>query len=416
MRGPSAFRVRTFSAMTGRSLNQRIAIAGGGPAGLVAAIACRQAGFDVTVFEQAESFQHVGGAIGIQSNGLRVLSALGLYDRFRPCIELLTRAGLESPPGRRLVMADFTEVDVISRGFAVALRYDLQDVLLQSAREHDVDIRFGSRCTSIERAPDGVTLVLRDGKSAVADFVLACDGARSTVRDSSGFVATRREVGEAYLRCVSNIAHPNPERAGEYWHPDGRRAGAFPLPGNRTYLFCSVPLGQWQRILSSDLAAWLRTWSDFGDPIASLVHAVDWSRAVYDELSDVRVDRWYRDRVVLVGDAAHAMTPNLGQGANSSMVDALVLVNLLVATNGDIEAAARRYEHIRKPFVTRIQDAAWVGGRAASFRSRPARALRDTVIRLSTLIGPARHASMKLTAGYNPAEQEFLRPVRRLSS
>jgi 2-polyprenyl-6-methoxyphenol hydroxylase-like FAD-dependent oxidoreductase len=397
-------------------VSHRIAIAGAGPAGLVAAIACRQAGFDVTVFEQAASFQHVGGAIGIQGNGLRVLSALGLYNRFRPCIELLMRAGLESPPGRRLVMADFSEIDVTSRGFAVALRYDLQDVLLQAAREHEVDIRFDSRCTSIQRSPDGVTVVLRDRTSAPADFVLACDGARSAVRDSAGFVATRREVGEAYLRCVSNIAHPNPERAGEYWHPDGRRAGAFPLPGNRTYLFCSVPIGQWQRILSTDLAAWLRTWADFGDPVASLVRAVDWTRAVYDELSDVRVDRWYRDRVVLVGDAAHAMTPNLGQGANSSMVDALVLVNLLVAMKADVEAAASRYERIRKPFVTRIQDAAWLGGRAASFTSRPARALRDSVIRFSTLIGPARRASLKLTAGYNPAEQEFLRPVGRLSS
>jgi len=396
--------------------NRRIAIVGGGPAGLVAAIACRQAGFDVTVYEQAASFQHVGGAIGIQNNGLRVLSALGLYDRFRPCIELLMRAGVESPPGRRLVMADFSEMDETSRGFAVALRYDLQDVLLQSARDRDVDIHFDSRCTSIQRAPEGVTLTLRDGTSALADVILACDGARSVLRDGAGFVAARRTVGEAYLRCVSNIAHPIPERAGEYWHPDGRRAGAFPLPGNRTYLFCSVPLGQWQRILSTDLMAWVRTWDDFGEPVASLVRAIDWTQAVYDELSDVRVDRWYLDRVVLVGDAAHAMTPNLGQGANSSMVDALVLVNLLVRMNGDVETAAARYEQIRKLFVTRIQDAAWLGGRAASFTSRPARAFRDSVIRLSNHIGPARRASLLLTAGYNPAEQEFLRPVARLLS
>jgi 2-polyprenyl-6-methoxyphenol hydroxylase-like FAD-dependent oxidoreductase len=397
-------------------LGKRIAIVGAGPAGLVAAIACRQAGFDVGVYEQAASFENVGGAIGIQSNGLRVISALGLFDRFRPYIELLLRAGVESPPGRNLVMADFSEMEVTSRGFAVALRYDLQDVLLQSARDYRVEIHFDSRCTSIQRAPEGVTLTLRNGTSAFADLVLACDGARSAVRDSTGFVARRREVGEAYLRCVSNIAHPIPERAGEYWHPDGRRAGAFPLPGSRTYLFCSVPLGEWQRILSTDLASWIRTWDDFGEPVASLVRAIDWTRAVYDELSDVRVDHWYRDRVVLVGDAAHAMTPNLGQGANSSMADALVLVNLLVKMNGDIERAASRYEQVRKPFVTRIQDAAWLGGRAASFKSRPARAFRDSVMRLSNRIGPARRASMLLTAGYNPAEQEFLRPVERLSS
>jgi 2-polyprenyl-6-methoxyphenol hydroxylase-like FAD-dependent oxidoreductase len=397
-------------------LSQRIAIVGGGPAGLVAAIAARQAGLDVTVFEQAPSFQHIGGAVGIQNNGLRVLSALGVFDRFRPHIELLLRAGLESPPGRVLLTADFSEIEVTSRGFGVALRYDLQDVLLESAHDHDVDIRFDSRCTSVQPSSEGVTLTFRSGAPVQADAVLACDGARSAVRDGSGFTVKRREVGEAYLRCVANIAHPRRDRVGEYWHPDGRRAGAFPLPGDRTYLFCSVPLGQWQRIVSTDLERWIRSWDDFGEPVTSLVRAVDWPRAVYDELSDVRVDRWYRDRMILVGDAAHAMTPNLGQGANSAMTDALVLVNLLVAMRGDLPTAAARYEHIRKPFVTRIQDAAWIGGRFASMTSVPARAFRDTMIRFSDRIGPARRSSMKLTAGYNPAEQEYLRPVRPLSS
>ena len=397
-------------------MDQHIAIVGGGPAGLVAAVAARQAGLNVTVFEQAASFQHVGGAIGIQSNGLRVLASLGLFERFRPRIELLLRAGLESPPGRMLVTADFSEIDITGRGFAVALRSDLQDVLFQSARGLGVDIRFGSRCTSVERSPDGVVLSFRDTPAARADFVLACDGARSAVRDTGGFSVRRREVGEAYLRCVSNIAHPDRSRIGEYWHPDGRRAGAFPLPGNRTYMFCSVPIGEWRGILDTQLDAWIRSWDDFGEPIVSLVRAIDWSKAVYDELSDVRVDRWYRDRVVLVGDAAHAMTPNLGQGANSAMTDALVLINLVVVMKGDIETAAARYEQIRKPFVTRIQDAAWFGGRAASLRSPTARAIRDTLIRFSGVIGPARRSSMKLTAGYNPAEQEYVRPVARLTT
>ena len=397
-------------------MSRRIAIVGGGPAGLVAAIAARQAGLDVTIFEQAPSFQHVGGAVGIQTNGLNVLSALGVFDRFRPHIELLLRAGVESPPGRNLVMADFSEMDVTSRGFGVALRYDLQDVLLQSAREHEVEIRFDSRCTSVQSGGEGVTLTFRAGAPAQADVVLACDGSRSAVRDASGFTVKRREVGEAYLRCVANIAHPRRGRVGEYWHPDGRRAGAFPLPGDRTYLFCSVPIGQWQRILSSDLENWIRSWNDFGEPVSSLVRAIDWSAAVYDELSDVRVDRWSRDRIILVGDAAHAMTPNLGQGANSAMTDALVLINLIALARGEVAGAAARYERIRRPFVTRIQDAAWVGGRAASWTSAPARTIRDGAIRLSNRIALARRGSMMLTAGYNPAEQEFLRPVQRMSS
>jgi len=110
------------------------------------------------------------------------------------------------------------------------------------------------------------------------------------------------------------------------------------------------------------------------------------------------------------------MTPNLGQGANSAMTDALVLINLIALARGEVAGAAARYEQIRRPFVTRIQDAAWVGGRAASWTSAPARTIRDGAIRLSNRIALARRASMMLTAGYNPAEQEFLRPVQRMSS
>ena len=389
-----------------------IAIAGGGPAGLVAAIAAQQAGFAATVFEQAPSFGKIGGAIGIQNNGLMVLDALGLFDRFAPCIEPTFCAGVESPPGRVITSADFHELDITNRGFAVALRYDLQDLLLQSALEHGVEVRFNTRCKAVATTANDATLTFDSGDTFKADLVLACDGARSAVRDHAGFLVKRREVGEAYLRAIANIAHPDRSRIGEYWHPDGRRAGAFPLPGARTYVFCSVPIGRWQHILANDLDSFVKSWDDFGPMLMQLMRAIDWRTAVYDELSDVRVKPWCLGRVVLVGDAAHAMTPNLGQGANSAMTDALVFINLLKSASSDVASAAAQYERLRKPFVTRIQDAAWIGGKIASWTSTPARALRDTMIRSLQYIGPIRRSSMLLTAGYNPAEQPHLRSPR----
>src|SRR5262245_9571425 len=107
-----------------------ISIVGGGPAGLVAAIAARQAGFDCVVYEQAPSFARVGGAVGIQGNGLAVLDAIGVLDRFRPHVETLTRVTVEAPAGRVISVADFRELALPHRGFGVALRYDLQETLL----------------------------------------------------------------------------------------------------------------------------------------------------------------------------------------------------------------------------------------------------------------------------------------------
>ena len=393
-------------------MSVHIAIAGGGPAGLVAAIAARQAGFEVTICEQASGFDKVGGAIGVQSNGLRVLRALGLRDAFDQHIELTKQAGVESPPGRRVSFADFHEIDIPESGFAVALRYDLQSVLLEAAQAHGAEILFGERCKSARDHGSHVALRLASGQNIEADLLFACDGVQSAVRDSLPFQMKRRFVGEAYLRTVAEIEHPDRNRIGELWAPDGRRVGAFPLPGKRTYLFCSVPIGQWGEILSTGFDAWVESWSDFGPMIMQLMQAIDWRNAVYDELSDVRVDRWTRGRVFLLGDAAHAMTPNLGQGANSAMVDALVLVNLLseCLASGGHEKAGERYQQIRKPFVTRTQDAAWYGGKMASWKSAPARALRDGFIKYGTRLSPLRRSSIKLTAGFNPAEDAYIHP------
>ncbi len=389
---------------------------GGGPAGLVAAIAARHAGYEVTVYEQAPSFARIGGAVGVQSNGLRVLDALDILPRFLPHIQLVERAVLEAPPGIQVTHADFRELDIAHNHFAVALRYDLQEVLLTTARAIGVEVAFDHRCTGAASAEERVTLRFENGIEAESDLVFACDGVRSTVRESGKFRAHKRVINEAYLRLVAPIAHPTPDRMGEYWAIDGRRAGAFPLPNDRTYVFCSVPLGEWNTIRAHRLHEWVESWKDFGEPIYPLLRSVrEWGAAVYDELSDLRVDRWYDERVILLGDAAHAMTPNLGQGANSAMVDGLVLVNLLVeaSSKGGWRQAASRYQQLRKPFVTQLQRTALFGGQMAAWQSKYARAVRDTSLRFLDRVGVVRRATMRLTAGYNPGEEPYFHhPVR----
>ena len=401
--------------MTRANRSRQLAIVGAGPAGLVAAIAAQQAGFECTVYEQAASFDRVGGAIGIQGNGLRVLEAIGVLEAFRSRIELIHYAVVEAPPGRVVSRADLRAAHSPYSSFAVALRYDLHEVLAEAARAHGVVLNFGARCTSAHWQPHGVVLQFSNGASTEPALLFACDGVNSVVRDKLGFKAHKQVVGEAYLRVVAPLPHPHPERVGEFWANDGRRAGAFPLRGKRSYVFCSVPLGQWQQIRDNELDRWLESWDDFG-PIYTLMRSVeDWRTAVYDELSDLRVERWQRNGVFLLGDAAHAMTPNLGQGANSAMVDALVLVNLLTeaAVNRNWRDVGRRYEQLRRPFVTRIQNAALLGGRMAAWTNPAARALRAAMLRTAGSIAPLRNASLRLVSGYNPAEQPFLHaPVR----
>src|SRR5262249_18087528 len=174
----------------------------------------------------------------------------------------------------------------------------------------------------------------------------------------------------------------------------------------------SVPIGEWDTIREHRLKPWISSWSDFGAHATALLEDVDWSAAVYDELTDLRVMSWHRGPVFLAGDAAHAMAPNLRQRANSAMVDGVVLMRLLAVAREELDALAgvgARYEAIRRPFVTRLQNVALQGGWMAAFRSPAARWIRDHALRLSQSIGPARRASLRLIAGWNPAEQELLR-------
>lgn len=139
----------------------------------------------------------------------------------------------------------------------------------------------------------------------------------------------------------------------------------------------------------------------------------DWSRVNYSELYEVCVDRWYRPPLFIVGDAAHAMTPNLGQGANSAMVDSLVLMRLLAdgLRRGDpLERVGEAYDGLRRPFVTRIQKMARQIGRLAALRSAPARFLRRGVFFVMGLRFMQKRGQL-VAAGYHPAEESYLRPL-----
>jgi len=120
--------------------------------------------------------------------------------------------------------------------------------------------------------------------------------------------------------------------------------------------------------------------------------------------------RWYSSSIFLIGDAAHAMTPNYGQGANAAMADAVVLTTLLARSRDDglsLVDVGRAYEHIRRHFVTRTQTAAWRVGVAAQWTSPVAMRLRDSALRLLARLQPLRRHDLLLIAGYNPREASY---------
>ena len=385
----------------------RIAVVGAGPAGLTAAIAAHQLGLDVTVFEQASDFLQIGGGLMIQSNGLRVLECLDLFDSFRPSLRLTKHLRVESTRGRPLLVADLDRLSVPHNNAAVVPRYELQEHLLTAALRLGVPVRFDHRLTGVAGDDAGSALRFADGEEFEADVVVACDGAHSRVRESFGLQARRRAVGQGALRCIVPVRTAD-ETIREIWGRDGRMFGICPLPGERTYFFCTLPAGQWHTILAGNLDNWVSGWAPFGKEAMRLMRAVpDWTRVNYAELEEVRLDRWYRPPVFVTGDAAHAMAPNLGQGANCAMVDALVLMRMLARardTGESLDKVGRAYDELRRPFVTRIQSTAWQIGGISRVTSVLVRGAALWTVRQS---GWLQRRSMATAAGYNPAEDAF---------
>lgn len=386
-----------------------VAIVGAGPAGLVAAIAGRKLGLDVALFEQASEITRVGGGIALHSNGLRVLDALDLLDGFEHLVHPLERATIESPDGRVLTALDYRTLAIPQNRIAVALRADLQAHLFAAAQRAGVSVSLGRRCTAIEPTGTGIGLRLA-GATEEADVVVGADGIRSVVREALGLQARCRPTGEAALRGVSprQLARP---MIREVWLPDGRRFGVAPLPRGRTYFYCSVPLGQWPEIRARGLSEWIESWRQHVPDVIDLLGAVrDWDAVSYDELQDVTLGRWRRGPGFLVGDAAHAMTPDLGQGANSAMVDGLVLMRLLGASD-DLDEVGRRYQRLRRLFVRRLQLASRQVSRLASWSSATGLFARRALFAPARLAPLARRGAL-LAAGWHRAEEPYLRPLR----
>jgi salicylate hydroxylase len=396
----------------GKLMLSPIAIVGAGPAGLTAALALRRRGLEVTVFEQAQDYRRIGGGIVLHDNGQRVLAALGLLDSFRPYLQPCRVIAAELCESRILGGVDFGRFSPPLRHLpAIVLRYQLHEHLLAAARACGVEVRFGQRVVGASAAGDAAVLGFADGASERAGIVLACDGAGSAIRASLRLPARRRRLRRAYLRGVADLGWQQP-RIRELWYPDGRIFGMAPLPGARTYFYCTAPLGRWPQTLHGGLEAWIASWAGCHPTPPAILRAVrDWSRVNYDEPVEVQARRWYRMPVFLVGDAAHAMTPYLGQGANSALVDALVLSRLLAQElhgHGDLAAVGRRYEGIRGRFTRMVQAGSHRQGDLATLGWAPARWLRDRLLPVLGSAGWLQRRSALVTAGFNPAEQELL--------
>lgn len=367
----------------------RIVVVGAGIGGLAAAIGLSRLG-DVTVVERTERLAPVGAGLSLFGNGLAALSALGLDAPLRtitaaPAAPL--RAGQRTPSGRWLATLPATAVAQLQ----VVHRRDLQQLLLDAVPPGTV--RLGTTVTTVTAGGTVHVQSTRhqsDRSHLHADLVVAADGLHSQIRRSFPDAPATRYVGWTAWRGITDKPVDLHAEAGETWGR-GQRFGMAPLPDSRIYWFAvrTMPSDQQPPGRITD-HAWLEAlFSDWHQPIPRLLAATAPTSIIRTPILDL--DRparsFVNDRTVLLGDAAHAMTPDLGQGANQALEDAATLTALLNALpqvdRETLPAALHTYDRLRRPRTQRLAALSQRLGRVAQTRSVAGAAVRDIALRLA---------------------------------
>jgi 2-polyprenyl-6-methoxyphenol hydroxylase-like FAD-dependent oxidoreductase len=325
-----------------RSRGARALIVGAGVAGLGAARALAAAGFAPELVEREPAWDHAGTGIYLPGNAARALRALGLErDVVERAVEIANQRFCDAH-GRLLLDVD---VAALWNGVGPCLalhRADLHAVLLEGAA--DVPIRMGVAVRALREENGTVAVEFGDESTDEYELVVGADGIHSTVRRLAfGDDAGARPVGQLGWRFVTGCS----AEITTWSVMLGHRTAFLTLPiGNdRAYCYCDVAVTSGQDG-DEDPA---RLFSGFAPPVPGLLDSVARRESVHrSTIEEVALDEWTHGRIVLIGDAAHATSPNMAQGAAMALEDALVLAECLRRLD-TIPAALTAFEAQRRP-------------------------------------------------------------------
>ena len=359
-------------------------VIGAGIGGLSAAIALRRAGVEALVFERTRELKELGAGLSLTANATKALNGLGLTDALRGLGIPIGVAEIRAWRGEVLARIPTWQLDekVGARSAAVH-RADLQGALLRELG--DEAVRLGAACRGFEQEGEGVRAFFDDGTEERADLLVGADGLRSTIRRGLLGDGNPRYAGYTAWRAV---VAPEDELvpADEAWEVWGRgvRFICTQIGRGRVYWAVSknAPEGEHDVSTGATKNALLELFAGWLEPVEELIAATEKAAILRTDIYDrdpVR-KRWGKGRVTLLGDAAHPMTPDLGQGACQAIEDAVALVECLEERE-NIEAALELYEARRTRRTAALVRGSRRVGRIAQLQNPLACRLRDAALK-----------------------------------
>ncbi|MCM2391606.1 FAD-dependent monooxygenase [Streptomyces albipurpureus] len=365
----------------------RALVIGSGIGGLTAAVALNQGGWETTVLERAETLEPVGAGIGLAPNGQRALDVIGLGDDIRELAAWQGGGGIRNPRGRWLSRVDSSAfADRFGGPLVLVHRSTLIDRI--ASRLPAGAVRTGTAAHLIDPGVPGgrPARVGVEGGELTADLVIAADGIHSAARRAlfpahpgpvyAGFTAWRVVVPAA----------EHPFEPHETWGP-GMLWGTQPLKDGRIYAYAAALTPPGGRA-DDEKAELLRRFGDWHDPVPAIIDTATTDQVLRNDVHHLKspLPVFHKGRAVLLGDAAHAMTPMLGQGGNQAIEDAVVLAHH-TAPDQDLGAALAAYSAERQPRTAAIVRKSAQVARLLSLSNAPALTVRETLMTLAAGLG-----------------------------
>ncbi|HEU5094233.1 MAG TPA: FAD-dependent monooxygenase [Reyranella sp.] len=368
----------------------KIVVIGGGIGGLAAALQLLKAGLDVQVYEQAPRITEIGAGIQISPNASRLLHRLGL----KPAMDAVGVRPLAVhqrrwDDGRTLQRAPVgAEVETtFGAPYYHFHRADLATLLAEALPTER--LHLGHKLVDLAQKGERVTARFENGASVEADLLVGADGIHSRVRTLLFGPEKPRFTGCVAWRGLvpaERIKHLGIEVASHNWMgPDGHVVHYWVAGGRMMNVVCVAEHGDWTK----------ESWTDRGEVADVLARYEGWHPTVRDligafpetfvwALHDrAELPRWSDGRVTLLGDACHPMLPMMAQGAAQSIEDGAALASLLKAMPDDIANALARYETLRKPRATKLQQASAANRTRFHLPDGPEQQKRDEAIAAS---------------------------------
>lgn len=357
---------------------KKITIIGAGIGGLTTAIALKKEGFDVEIYESTPEFKKAGSGINLAMNAMQVFKLLGVYDDIISHSNQTFRMNSTRPDLSLLASADFGPLESEFGVKNVAIhRAALHEILVQHLG--DTPIHLHKRLKTLSEDAEGVTLVFEDGSTVRTDVVIGADGIHSHVRKAIFPESALRDAEQVCWRGIvkTQLNRKYASELNEAWGK-GSRFGFVHISPDEIYWYALIDKDRFTS-RDVDLAA---LFSEYHPDIQRIIRDTPPEAILFNEIWDLQpIETWHKGRVCLTGDAAHATTPNMGQGAVQAVESALAL-SITLKQESTVEAAFKRFQELRFEKANYVIKTSWRLGKLAQISNPLPIFLRNFIVRI----------------------------------